>query len=82
MQFINDTMIKTNIDTLECIAIECNQDGEWMIILEIDGIIDGLKSKMYVVNTDQDGFAYISNKDCRICGYQENWLMKCVECDH
>ena len=58
-----------------------------MLILNIKHIYKELKDKLInnkcSVKTDIDnnGYCYISNEKCSICGYNENWLMKCQNCE-
>ena len=34
----------------------------------------------YLVNTDDNGYCYISNHDCSVCGYNEKWMIECRNC--
>ena len=60
---------------------------DFMLILNIDGIYKELKDKLdtnkYLINTGicENGYCYISNKECAICGYNGNWMMKCKNCE-
>ena len=81
---IGDCLIS---DIITLSDILSKQTENFMIILNINHIYKELNDKLInnklLVKTDIDdnGYCYISNKECLICGYNENWSMKCQNCE-
>ena len=58
----------------------------FMLIFIVPGIFAKVEDEYkdnddFMINTDKKGYCYISNRGCTLCGYNENWLMKCHICD-
>ena len=77
-----------NIDFINLIETLSKMTDNFMLILIIPGIYEELDEKIksddkYLINTDKNnkGYCYISNKGCTLCGYSENWIMTCKNCE-
>ena len=71
---------------MKLINILAVSTDNYMLILQIKNMYESLQkienNEKYLINTDIDGngYCYISNINCSICGYTEHWLMKCGNC--
>ena len=61
--------------------------NDFMLLLQIRGIemcvdLNHFKhdNDTHLVNKDENGYYYITNKGCKICGYRERWKMTCTKC--
>ena len=51
-----------------------------LLIKEIDGSLGKIKNGGYLVKTDDEKYCHISNDDCSLSDFTEDWLMKCSKC--
>ena len=76
---IGDCLI---FDIIALSDILSKQTENFMLILNINHIYKELQDKLIgnksLVKTDIDnnGYCYISNEQCSICGYNENWWIE------